>query len=73
MRDLMYGVEVLLPHRPTDRTGTQRRWRIMADHPTDNIGRYGNAPDGSSPPQCSDSLTKGRESMGRNNLPHTTR
>jgi hypothetical protein len=50
--DLMYGVEVSLPTSPTDRTGTQRRWRIVADHPTDNIGRYGNAPDGSSPPNA---------------------
>jgi hypothetical protein len=52
MRDLMYGVEVLLSPRPTDRTGTQRRWKIVADHPTDNIGRYGDAPDGGSPPNA---------------------
>jgi hypothetical protein len=59
MRDLMYGVEVSLPPRLTDRTGTQRRWRIVADHPTDNIGRYGNAPDGSSPPNARLVLRKG--------------
>ena len=47
-QDLTHGVEVTV----TAKTGKQRRWRISANHPLDNIGRYGNAPDGNTPPNA---------------------
>jgi hypothetical protein len=47
-QDLTHGVEITL----TTKTGQRRRWRIAANHPLDNIGRYGNAPDGRTPPNA---------------------
>jgi hypothetical protein len=53
-QDLTHGVEITL----TTKTGQRRRWRIAANHPLDNIGRYDNAPDGRTPPNARQALRK---------------